>query len=169
MGSWGCILSHHFLSCSLFCVQLCEKPSHRHDRDPVTTSQILWNHEAKWVFSYALSLSGIISKQQRNDYRPCTLKTGISFLWWRALPPHCCLLFMLGSPWAHMKGTVFITHVLPTDDSHVRELKNNCIYKVLATVGFLFFSWYPVLFSAIDVSSRASFPLVSLFFFPLRI
>lgn len=84
---------------------------------------------------------------------------------WRALPPHCSLLSMLWLPWAHTEETVFTTHVLPTDDSHVREPKNNCIYKVLATDGFVFFSWYPVLFSAIDGSSRASFPLVSHFFF----
>lgn len=54
------ILSVHFLSYSLFCVQPWgDKPSSTallppwctNDGDPVATNQILWNHEPKRVFS----------------------------------------------------------------------------------------------------------------------
>lgn len=100
------------------------------------------------------------------------LKTGFSFLCVVTLTTTlipslwCCDCHVCSMD---LKKAVIVTqHVLPPDDSHVRELENACLYRIPATVRFVFFSWYPVLFSVVNMSSRASFPLVS-HFFPLRI
>ena len=111
VGPWGCILSVHSLSCSLFCVQ----PG---GEEPFSTTMYKWlgpcNHEPNSLKPWAkMSLSFLtfclcqVSFQSNGEMtiRPCTLKMDLLFRWvvnlTATLTPS---LFRLWLPWA------FIAH-----------------------------------------------------------